>query len=129
MAPVLIFVLPNVDFRKGTSFLKKLALLDWFGMALFYASTACIILAMNFGGTTYDWQSGGEIALWIVGGVTFAAFLLSQWFMPFTTLDNRIYPAHFMRFPHLLNLQTQLALGSGILYVSILCHEQVQIRG
>lgn len=118
LAPVLLLVLPSFNFKKETSFLRKLAGLDWLGMALFFGGTACFILATNFGRTTFSWQSGREIALWTVSGVLLIGFGLAQHLAPFIAPEARLYPAYLSRFPNLLNLQAQLFLSSGILYVS-----------
>lgn len=118
LAPVFVFLLPNIDFQKNTSFLMKLKQIDWLGILFFDGAMACLIMAIDFGGSLFTWDSGSEIALWVVSGVLFMIFGLTQAFTPLVTFVDRLYPTHFFRRPVLLNLQFQLFLASGILFVS-----------
>lgn len=80
---------------------------------------ACLIMAVNFGGISYGWNFISEIILWIFAGVVLAAFAMSEWLVPFIPADDRLYLAHFFCFSSLMNLQFQLFLASGILFVSL----------
>ena len=117
-APVYLFLLPNVDFQKTTALRMKLKQVDWLGILFFDGAMACLIMAINFGGSLFGWKSNSEIALWVVTGVLIIGFGLTQAFMPFVASENKLYPTHFFKRPVLLNLQFQLFLASGILFVS-----------
>ncbi|KAL8639970.1 MAG: hypothetical protein Q9228_003056 [Teloschistes exilis] len=112
-APAYLLLLPSIDLDAGTSFFKKLAKLDWVGTIVFIAFLLCLTMAMTFGGTLYPWNSGSEIALWVVTGVTFVLFALVTKFHPLASRQSRLYPAHFLKMPIMVNLQIQLALVSG----------------
>ena len=112
-APAYLLLLPSIDLDAGTSFFKKLAKLDWIGTIVFIAFLLCLTMAMTFGGTLYPWNSGNEIALWVMTGVTFVLFALVTKFHPLASRQSRLYPAHFLKMPIMVNLQIQVALVSG----------------
>ena len=93
-------------------------MIDWITTVVFLAGAACFTLAVSFGGTTYSWTSGTEIALWAVTGVLLVMTILLTIFHPGVSKENRLYPAHFLKQPILVNLQLQVFLVSGIMLVS-----------
>lgn len=52
---------------------------DPLGTAVFMPAIVCLLLALQWGGTTYAWSSGRVIALFVVFGVLIVAFLFIQW--------------------------------------------------
>ena len=52
---------------------------DPLGTIVFMPAIVCLLLALQWGGTTYAWNSGRIIALFVVFGVLIAAFLFIQW--------------------------------------------------
>ncbi|KAK4941153.1 hypothetical protein LTR10_018826 [Elasticomyces elasticus] len=52
--------------------------LDPLGTIVFLPSIVCLLLALQWGGTTYDWNSGRIIALLVVFSVTIVAFAAIQ---------------------------------------------------
>lgn len=98
-------------------------MIDWVTTIVFLAGAACFTLAVSFGGTTFSWTSGTEIALWTVTGVLLIVTILLTIFHPGVSEENRLYPAHYLKRPILVNLQLQVFLVSGIMLVSghILC--------
>lgn len=52
--------------------------LDPFGTLAFLPSIVCLILALQWGGTTYAWNNGRIIALFVLFGVLMVAFVLVQ---------------------------------------------------
>ncbi|KAJ5374198.1 efflux pump antibiotic resistance protein [Penicillium concentricum] len=114
-APAYLFLLPDIDMQRNTPLAQKLKQVDWLGLFFFYAGMVCLIVAINFGGSVYSWSSGAEIAFWVVGGISWIIFGLTQHFTPFIQKAHRLYPTQLMRRPLLLNLQFQLFLSSGVL--------------
>ncbi|TPX16122.1 uncharacterized protein E0L32_004117 [Thyridium curvatum] len=52
---------------------------DPVGTTLFMPAVICLLLALQWGGTTYAWDSGRIIALFVVFGVLILGFLFVQW--------------------------------------------------
>lgn len=96
-APVMIFILPSLNFAPTLSVKQKLRKLDWLGLVIFAGWCICFIMALQFGGTVYDWKSASEIILWVFVGVLAVAFVLSHRFHPFVEADDRLYPARMLR--------------------------------
>lgn len=55
------------------------------------------MIAATFGGSTYAWNSGSSIALWVVFGVCLVSYVAQQYFAWFTTTERRIFPVHFLK--------------------------------
>ncbi|KAJ5217392.1 major facilitator superfamily domain-containing protein [Penicillium chermesinum] len=65
--------------------------LDPLGMLFFASSMVCLLLALQWGGTTYSWKDGRIIALFVVFGVLFLAFAIVQVLTPGTaTIPARV---------------------------------------
>ncbi|KUI66831.1 Putative HC-toxin efflux carrier TOXA [Cytospora mali] len=96
-APVYLFWIPSFKPRAGTRSTQLLREIDVVGAILSVAGIMTIIMAINFGGTTYAWNSGQTIALFVVSGVIWIAFGIQQAFAIFTTTTQRVFPVHFLR--------------------------------
>ncbi|KAI9785099.1 MAG: hypothetical protein M1816_000510 [Peltula sp. TS41687] len=114
LAPAYLLLLPSVDFQAGRSLKEKLKMMDWIGIAIFFGGTTCFTMAINFGGTTYAWDSGPQITLWVMSGVLLLAMALVTIYHPFVAAKDKLYPAHFLKRLELVNLQLQLFLISGV---------------
>lgn len=70
----------NVPSPKDASLQLKAKMnqLDLLGTAVFMPCMICLILALQWGGTTYNWSDGRIIALLVVFGVLLAAFVCIQ---------------------------------------------------
>jgi hypothetical protein len=73
-------------------------MIDWVMATTFLAGAACLVMAITFGGTL-------ELCIAVAK------------FHPGVEEDNRLYPAHFLRRPILVNLQVQMFLVSGVVLV------------
>ncbi|KAJ5508768.1 hypothetical protein N7527_010911 [Penicillium freii] len=74
---VLIFVFKQPPSQKGVdeSLLSKIKQLNTPSLFVFTGSIVCLLLALQWGGTTYHWSSGQVVAPLVVAGVSFAMFL------------------------------------------------------
>lgn len=95
--PVYLFLLPPFDPLPNVSMLGRLEKYDFLGVALYTGFILSLIMAINFGGAVYAWDSGSEIALFVVSGVLFIAFAIQQRFAWFTTSAERIFPVKMLR--------------------------------
>lgn len=69
--------------------LAQIKRLDPLGMFLFAPSIICLLLALQWGGSTYAWSNGRIIALFVLFGFLLLAFAASQIWNP----DTAIIPA------------------------------------
>jgi MFS family permease len=58
---------------------KQLLQLDPLGTIVFLPAAICLLMALQWGGVTYPWSDGRIIALFVVAGVLFVAFVGVQW--------------------------------------------------
>ncbi|WEW58622.1 hypothetical protein PRK78_004090 [Emydomyces testavorans] len=114
-APGYLFLLPKIDPQPGKSFKEKCKMVDWIMTVIFLAGCACFTMAISFGGVVYAWNSGAEITLWTLTGVLLILTILLSRFHPGVTKENRLYPAHFLKRPILVNMQLQIFFSSGII--------------
>jgi MFS family permease len=68
-------------------------MLDPLGNFFFLPSLVCLLLALQWGGTTYAWSDGKVIALLVLFAVLFIAFILVQIFKQSTAM----VPAHIIK--------------------------------
>ncbi|KAK7993901.1 hypothetical protein PG989_007282 [Apiospora arundinis] len=114
-----IFILPSLVFAPTMSLSKKLAKFDWLGLILFLGWGIAFIMALQFGGTVYAWDSASEITLWAFTGALAMAFVLSHLYHPFIAADDRYYPAHLLRNRKLGVLQLATFAAPGAVYIPI----------
>lgn len=95
MAIIAFILKPLPPVRKGLTLGQMLLNLDLLGELFLLPSIVCLLLALQWGGSTYPWSDGRIIALFVVFGVTFIAFVLVQIFMqktatiPASIIKNR----------------------------------------
>ncbi|KAI1382026.1 putative efflux pump [Hypoxylon crocopeplum] len=63
---------------KDETLMERFKRFDPIGTVLFMPSIICLLLALQWGGTEYPWNSGRIIALFVVFGVLLLAFLYVQ---------------------------------------------------
>ncbi|KAF9873765.1 hypothetical protein CkaCkLH20_08875 [Colletotrichum karsti] len=95
-APVYLWMLPSPDPQPGATLLQRLKELDWVGAPLMLGAIICFTMGISFGGVMYDWDSGSEIALFVVSGVLFIAFGIQQAYCIGTTKERRLFPVELV---------------------------------
>lgn len=75
---VMFILKPTEPFRKGLTAKEKLLQLDPLGTFFLLPCLICLILALQWGGSTLAWSNGKIIALLVLFGVLFAAFIIVQ---------------------------------------------------
>lgn len=70
---------------------RQLIRLDPLGTALFLPCVICFLLALQWGGTTYNWSNRRIISLFVAAGILFIAFAIAQiWRKEDATIPPRI---------------------------------------
>ncbi|PSR90761.1 putative MFS aflatoxin efflux pump [Coniella lustricola] len=94
VAMVLIWWLLNIPTRKTqlVPTREKLGQLDFLGLLFLLPAVVCLLLALQWGGSTYTWSNGRIIALLVLTGVLFIGFIAVQILFPATaTIPPRIF--------------------------------------
>jgi hypothetical protein len=93
--------------------------MDYVGSVLTMGAFASGVMAVSFGGVTYDWNSGQTISLFCCSGVLFILLGLQQIYAIFTTTSRRIFPVEFFKSRTMLILFTMTATGGTAIFVLI----------
>lgn len=96
-APVYLFMLLKIDPRPGVKFFDRAREVDYVGMILTVGAFMSGVMAVNFGGVQYPWNSCRIIGLFVCSGVLFTLLALQQVFTVFTTTSRRIFPVEFFK--------------------------------
>jgi MFS family permease len=85
------------------TWMESISRFDPIGTILFTPSIICVLIALQWGGTTYPWSDGRIIALLVVFGVLLIAFVVVQ----FMVGDNATIP---------IRIAKQRSIACGALY-------------
>lgn len=118
-APAFFFYLPRYDPRPGVSQRKRFAEIDYVGAILICGAFVSGVMAINFGGVVFAWNSARIIALFVTSGVLFILFGLQQTFAVLTTVSRRIFPIEFLRSRTMLLLFASMACASTATFIPI----------
>lgn len=121
-APAYIFWLPSVkpggDHDRPA--MTKLASLDWVGFTLATAAMVSYTMVFTFAGSTWKWDDKRTIALFVVMGVLFVLTFLQQYFVLFTTPEDRMVPpSHVLANPVQVLLYINTAVAATNIYVPL----------
>ncbi len=86
IAAMLLFLRLESPPRKKLSLLDQLKGLDPLGCLFFIPSMVCLVLALQWGGTTYPWSAPRIIGLLVTFAVTFVMFLVVEVLTPETAM-------------------------------------------
>ncbi|KAF8176240.1 major facilitator superfamily domain-containing protein [Mycena galopus ATCC 62051] len=88
---VFLFKSPHQDKGASLTFKARLQQFDPVGSFLIIPAAVCLLLALQWGGSTYPWNSGRIIALFVVFGVLTIVFIAVQmWKQDSGTVPPRI---------------------------------------
>ncbi|KAI2606609.1 putative MFS multidrug transporter [Hypoxylon sp. NC1633] len=92
---VLLLRLPaheNKDASRAVTLAQRVRLLDPLGTLFFFPGVVCLLLALQWGGSTYAWGNGRIVALLVVFGLCMIAFVAVQrWKGDTATVAPRIF--------------------------------------
>ena len=118
-APGILLLMSSINLQANVPLRQRvLKQTDWVGILLWAGTVTCLTMAIVLGGNSIPWQSGREIALWIVGVVLGALFAFSQYRPIFVEPTYRMYPVQYLKRPILLMLQTLIFLAALCVFVS-----------
>ncbi|ETS84281.1 hypothetical protein PFICI_02306 [Pestalotiopsis fici W106-1] len=118
--PSYIFLLPNhVDPRPGVSLKARWMEMDYLGNLFLIGGIVTFILAINWGGIIYAWNSGPVIGCFVASGVLFIILGIQQVRLIGTTLARRILPVQIFNNPTILLLFAICAAGGTSAFVPI----------
>lgn len=121
-APAYLFVMPGVTppGAPKTSVLDRVKALDIAGFLTLSSFFACFTVALTFGGGIWAWNTGGTVALFVVGGLFGIVMLIQQYFCLFTTLETRQFPpGHILNDWTLILLNIATAMAATNIYVPL----------
>ncbi|KAL2784618.1 major facilitator superfamily domain-containing protein [Aspergillus keveii] len=118
-APIYIFCLPRHGTHRHERIIPRIKNLDWLGALLNAATYTLFTISCTYSGSTWPWNSGSIIALWVMTGVTILLFALQQWTAFLTTKEDRIYPVWCLRSRSLVLLYIATAGSSAVLQCNI----------
>lgn len=118
-APVYVFMLPSPDPRPGVSFMDRAREMDYVGSVLTMGAFTSGVMAISFGGVTWDWGSGRIIGLFVCSAVLFILLGIQQTWTIFTTTSRRVFPVEFLRSRTLLLLFACTAAGGTAIFIPI----------
>lgn len=117
--PVWFFLLPSFHPAKYLGLNQRLKQFDSVGALLSIGAFITTIMPINFGGTTYSWNSGSIIALFIVAGVLWLAFAVQQSLALWTTPTDRMFPIQFLKNKEAILLFICAAASNSAVFVPI----------
>lgn len=100
---ILVLHLPKKKAEDRVPIIQQFKKLDPLGTALFLPGVVCLLLALQWGGTTYTWSSWRVILLLVLFPVLFLGFWAAQIFMP----DSATLP---------MRILTQRSIAAGFAY-------------
>jgi MFS family permease len=118
-APAWLLMLPSKDPRPGVPYKQRFAELDYVGAALLMAALTSFVLAINWGGVTYPWDSGRIIGIFVTSGVLFVLLGFQQVWTISTTLPRRLIPVQFFRSRTVLILFSTTAASGAAAFIPI----------
>ncbi|KAI1386452.1 major facilitator superfamily domain-containing protein [Hypoxylon trugodes] len=118
-APIYLSLIPNKHPRRGAPLKERAKEMDWVGAILQAGAWITFILAINWGGLTYPWNSGPIIALFVVSGVLFIVLGIQQVWTIFTTVSRRIIPVEFFSSRTILILFSATAASGACSFIPI----------
>ncbi|KAM5454710.1 hypothetical protein MaudCBS49596_002007 [Microsporum audouinii] len=119
LLPTYFFVIPSSNPLPGVPQRQKLATFDWLGTLLSIGAFVTLVMAINFSGTLYAWNSGQAIALFTISGVLWVAFTVQQSFNILTTKENQMMPIHLCVQKEPILLFISCATVGAIAYITV----------
>jgi hypothetical protein len=103
VALILVAILHTPPSKNTDTIRQQIIKLDPYGSAVFLPGIVCLLLALQWGGTTYNWGNARIIVLFILAAILLATFIYIQ----FRSGDNATVP---------IRIITQRSIASGVYF-------------
>ncbi|KAE8441171.1 hypothetical protein EG329_005800 [Mollisiaceae sp. DMI_Dod_QoI] len=90
---VILLILKTKPSKNTDTLKQQIIKLDPFGSLVFLPGIVCLLLALQWGGTTYSWSNARIIVLFILAFLLLSVFILIQ----FRSGDNATVPIHIIK--------------------------------
>ena len=120
LGPNLHLLLPPLRSKSYSISEGKWKKVYWLGAFLMVTLICLFTIVLSFAGSTWRWQSGGSITLWVLFGLSLIAFSLQQTFTIFTTEEHRLFPVQFLKSRTLTLFYFGTAAGGTGLFLTII---------
>jgi MFS family permease len=96
LVTLVILHIPNQKFEpRADTFIGKVEQLDMFGNLVSFPAIICLVLTLQWGGTTYSWANVRIIVLFVLGGLLWIIFIAIQvWKKEAATVPPRVVKHH-----------------------------------
>ncbi|KAI9847081.1 MAG: hypothetical protein M1837_003199 [Sclerophora amabilis] len=84
---------------RRTSFLAKIAVIDYGGLVLFLFGVGLLILGTSWGGATYPWKSAAVLVSVVLGATLFISFFAYEYLMEPGRLISNFFPKQMPMIP------------------------------
>jgi MFS family permease len=119
LAIAIFFKPPRTHEASSLTFMGKVKEMDLFGMFMLIPSIVCLLLALQWGGTRFAWNSSRIIALLVIFALSFIAFVAIQiWKKDGASLPPRVIKQRGVALGLVYSLCTASALAVMDFYVS-----------
>lgn len=116
----MFFTAPHTETVAKLSTREKLKHFDLVGTAFFIPAVVCLLLALQWGGSKYDWKDGRIIALLVLFGVLILVFVVLQFYQQDkATLPPRIMKQRTVGFAAWYSFATGAAFLLFVFYLPI----------
>jgi hypothetical protein len=105
-------------------YISGLKIIDWPGLIMFILGVGLVILAVQWGGTSYAWSSTATVAPFIIGGILCIAFFTYEYLLGPGRFAARLFPKQVPMIPSTLfrkkdtSLLMMINFSAGISLVS-----------
>lgn len=83
-------------------YISGLSIIDWPGLVMFILGVGLVILAIQWGGTSYAWSSAATIAPFVVGGILCIGFFVYEYLLGPDRFAARMFPKQVPMIPSTL---------------------------
>ncbi|KAJ5579716.1 MFS toxin efflux pump (AflT) [Penicillium hispanicum] len=112
---LLVLRLPSKSEFSGTSILGRIRQLDLIGASLLIPAVVCLLLALQWGGNKYAWNSSRVIGLFVGFGILAVLFAVSQVYLG----EKATLPPHILKKRTVLSAASFNLLFGGAFYLLV----------